>query len=290
MGMSGVVCFLGFGEAAQTFAGAAGWRSPARGYDIKTDIADLAAAKLADFARCGASASPTVADAVKDAGLVLSLVTADQALEAAHAAAAHIASGVLYFDMNSVAPATKQAAASAIEGRGGRYVDVAVMSPVRPAALATPLLVSGPHADLAMMALRALGFTSVAAAGAEVGRASLIKMVRSVLIKSVEAVSAECLLAAHAAGVVDEVLDSLGPEWAARLDYNLERVLDHGERRAAEMEEAAHTLRDLGIDPVMTAGAILRQRELGALGLGGVAAALLEKLDRIAAVKKAALA
>ncbi len=91
---------------------------------------DLRAAKLDDFARAGIVAcADAAAAAIKGAGAVLSVVTADQALIAAQSAAAVLDTGALWLDMNSVAPDTKRAAAASIEAAGGRYVDVAVMAP-----------------------------------------------------------------------------------------------------------------------------------------------------------------
>jgi 3-hydroxyisobutyrate dehydrogenase-like beta-hydroxyacid dehydrogenase len=280
--MAGAISFLGFGEAAQTFAGDKRWRGRSLGYDLKTDTPALAAAKAADFDRIGVRVCQSAPEAVASADIILSLVTADQAGRAARNAAAHIQPGALYLDMNSVAPATKRTAAAAIEARGGHYVDVAIMSPVKPAGLAAPILVSGPKAPEAEVALEALGFTSVRAVGAEVGRASLIKMVRSVMIKGVEAITAECLLAAHAGGVIDEVVASLGEAWRQQADYNLDRVLVHGVRRAAEMQEVEQTLGDLGVEPRMTRGAVAWQRDLGALGVAPAPVSLSEKLAAIA--------
>ncbi len=48
--------------------------------------------------------------------------------------------------------------------------------------------------------------------------------------------------------------------WAEKIAYNRERMETHGLRRAAEMEEAAKTLLDLGIEPVMTRGTVALQR------------------------------
>lgn len=285
--MSGAISFLGFGEAAQTFAGDARWRGHAQAYDIKTDQPALAPAKAEDFARLGVRGCGSASEAIADARTILSLVTADQAGAAARSAAATIPRGALYLDMNSVAPATKRAAATAIEARGGAYVDAAIMAPVKPAALDAPILLSGPAAAAAEDALCALGFTSVRAVGAEVGRASLIKMVRSVMIKGVEAVTAECLLAAQVGGVLDEVADSLGETWRQQANYNLERVLVHGLRRAAEMQEAEQTLRDLAIEPRMTQSAVAWQRQLGALKINPVPAALAGKLASITAAQRA---
>lgn len=244
------VATIGFGEAARTFA--AGGLPVAAAFDIDP-------AK-----RSGVAAHDSAADALAGVTLVLSLVTADQALAAAEAYAALLAPGTLWCDLNSVAPDTKRAAAKAITAAGGRYMDVAVMAPVEPARLAVPLLVSGPDAADAATRLQAAGFTNVRAVGDRIGAAAAVKMIRSVMIKGIEALTAEMMLGARAAGVEAEVLGSLGDGWDARAAYNLERMTAHGARRAAEMEEAAKTLAALGVEPVMTRGTVIRQRAMAA--------------------------
>ncbi|MDE2561462.1 MAG: NAD(P)-dependent oxidoreductase [Sphingomonadales bacterium] len=254
------LALIGFGEAGSTFAKAAGWESLALAHDIDPE-------RRAVMLEAGVVACATAEDALGDAGLVLSLVTADSALDAARDDAPLLRPGALWCDMNSVAPETKRAAAEAIEAAGGRYVDVAVLAPVNPARMKVPLLLSGAAAEDAADALRAAGFTNVRVVGAEVGRASAIKMIRSVMVKGIEALTAEMMLAATAAGVTGEVLASLDASektigWTERAAYNLERMTTHGARRAAEMEESARTLAALGVEPVMTAGTVRRQREL----------------------------
>jgi hypothetical protein len=92
-------------------------------------------------------------------------------------------------------------------------------------------------------------------------------MIRSVMVKGVEALTAEMMLGAQAAGVVEEVLASLDASekprpWAEKAAYNIERMVTHGARRAAEMEESAKTLESLGIAPLMTRGTVARQSEM----------------------------
>ncbi|HYD24423.1 MAG TPA: DUF1932 domain-containing protein [Croceibacterium sp.] len=251
------VALVGFGEAGEAFARAEGWRGEARGWDVLPD-------RRAAMAGCGVASADTAAQALAGRAFFLSLVTADAALEAARDYAPLLPEGSLWCDMNSVAPDTKREAAAAIEAAGGRYVDVAVMAPVDKG-LAVPLLVSGPHALAAQPLLEALGFSNVRTVGDAVGRASAIKMIRSVIVKGLEALSAECAAAAEAAGVLDEVTASLDASekpvgWAERIAYNRERMETHGVRRAAEMEESARTLQGLGVEPVMTRGTIVRQR------------------------------
>ena len=251
------VALVGFGEAGETFARSQGWRAEARGWDILP-------ARRAAMAACGVETADNAEAALADRAFLLSLVTADAALDAARDYAPLLPEGALWCDMNSVAPETKREAAAAIEARGGRYVDVAIMSPVEKG-LAVPLLVAGPHARAAQPLLEALGFTDVRAVGEEVGRASAIKMIRSVMVKGLEALSAECAAAAEQAGVFDEVMASLDASekqagWAEKIAYNRERMETHGLRRAAEMEESAKTLQGLGVEPVMTRGTVELQR------------------------------
>lgn len=277
---------IGFGEAARAFA--PGWAASGamvRGYDLKLDDPAARAEMTGAMDAAGVAAAASTAAAIDNAAIILSLVTADQALRAAETAAATIPDGALWCDMNSVAPATKRAAARAITAAGGRYVDVAVMSPVDPARSAAPLLLSGEHAAAAADLLARAGFSRVRVVAGEIGRASSIKMIRSVMVKGLEALSAECALAAEEAGVLDEVIASLdaswpGADWARRFDYNLDRMLVHGTRRAAEMEEVVKTLDALGTGSAMTRGTVVRQRTLGAIAQTPPVG-LVEKLQRL---------
>ncbi|WP_088184579.1 NAD(P)-dependent oxidoreductase [Sphingobium sp. Z007] len=259
------ITLIGFGEAGSTFAAAGDWRARACAYDRDPARGDV-------MAQLGVTRSEALSDAVCGVPVILSLVTADQALAVARDAAALMVPGTVFCDMNSVAPQTKQAAAALIEAAGGHYVDVAVMAPVDPAGLNVPLLLSGAQAADAEARLRALGFGKTRVVGADVGRASSIKMIRSVMVKGIEALTAECVLAADAADVLDEVLASLDASekakpWSARADYNLDRMLVHGTRRAAEMEEVVKTLDGLGTGAAMTCGTVARQAAIGALGV-----------------------
>ncbi|HEX7693807.1 MAG TPA: DUF1932 domain-containing protein [Sphingomonas sp.] len=268
--MDGGIAFIGFGEAGQAFAD--GIDRPVSAYDRKTYVGPTRRAKLDDYDRLGVRGALTNQAAVEGAGLILSLVTADKALAAARETARGIEPDALYCDMNSVAPQTKREAAAAIEQAGAHYIDVAVMAPVHPARRAVPLLVSAPEAERAARALEEIGFGNVRVIAGGVGTASAIKMIRSVMVKGIEALTAECVLAAEAAGVRDEVIASLdaswpGADWAKRADYNLDRMMVHGVRRAAEMEEVVRTLDALGTGSAMSRGTVVRQRAIGSRGL-----------------------
>lgn len=279
--MKNNIAIIGFGEAATTFCRAAGWSTMAYAFDRKTLLPQERDAKFSDYARLGVNGCVSNKDAISGKTLILSLVTADQAKLAAEESAQSITPGALFLDLNSVAPDTKKTSGRMIEAAGAHYLDVAVMEPVEPAALDVKLLVSGPRFADGVTALQDLGFKNVTGVGAEVGKASSIKMLRSVIIKGVEALTSECVLAANNAGLLEDVLTALGPDWMEKADYNLDRMLAHGERRAAEMREVAKTLQGFGVQPLMTGGTIERQSRMGNLKTKVIPTGLQNKLDLI---------
>ena len=201
--------------------------------------------------------------------MVISAVTAASSLEAARSVAPHLSGNPYYLDINSVSPGRKQETANVLADKA-RYVDVAVIAPINPQRHRTPLLISGPHAEAISPLLRELEM-QLTVIDDKTGAAAAIKMIRSVMIKGIEALTLECFLAAARAGVLEEVTASLknnyaGIDWPKLSEYNLERMASHGERRAAEMEESAVTLRELGLDPLMVKATVARQREMGAIG------------------------
>jgi 3-hydroxyisobutyrate dehydrogenase-like beta-hydroxyacid dehydrogenase len=264
------LCFIGFGEAGQALA------SGLRDAGVQTMSAwdilfpENEGERLREAGeKIGVRLGTSAADAIEGADIVVSAVTAASSLEAARSAKSHLRRDQFYLDINSVSPGRKQETARHLDGTA-RYVDVAVMAPVYPARHQTPVLLAGPDAAAIEPVLTALGMRA-SIAGADIGAAAAIKMVRSVMIKGMEALTLECFLAATRAGVEDQIVASLSKsfptlEWPKIVEYNLERMASHGTRRAAEMEEVADTLRELGIDPHMANATVARQRQMGEVG------------------------
>jgi len=281
--MKPALSFIGFGEAGQDIA--AGLRQAGVERISAWDILfpHAAGERLTRAgAVIGVRCAPSAAAAVGEADIVISAVTATESVEAAQSVKAHLAGKPFLLDINSVSPGRKQETAKLL-GEAARYVDVAVVAPIYPARHQTPLLLAGPHAAAVAPILAALGMRATIA-GAEVGAAAAIKMVRSVIIKGIEALTLECFLAAARVGVVEQVAASLrnnypGLDWSKMIPYNLERMATHGERRAAEMEEVAVTLRELGVEPMMSAATVKRQREMGQIGTQQAVRGALSKKD-----------
>jgi 3-hydroxyisobutyrate dehydrogenase-like beta-hydroxyacid dehydrogenase len=282
------ISFIGFGEAGQAIAAGLHDAEAAQmtAWDIlfpQTAGNRLRRAAESSAVRCAASA----ADAVRDAELVISAVTAASSGDAAESVKPHLCGNPFFLDINSVSPGRKQNTAKMLGG-AARYIDVAVLAPIHPARHQTPMLLAGPDSEAVAPKLAALGMRA-SIAGAEIGAAAAIKMVRSVMIKGIEALTLECFLAAARAGVIDEVAASMrnnypGLDWAKIVPYNLERMAVHGERRAAEMEEVAETLRELGVEPLMTNATVKRQREMAEIGQQQSVRSVLDK-DRAAMLR-----
>jgi 3-hydroxyisobutyrate dehydrogenase-like beta-hydroxyacid dehydrogenase len=260
--MSGAIrsiAIIGFGEAGcilgEDLARAGGAVTM---YDILLDAPTERAAMLRKAERATVQAAASARQALTGVDLVISAVTASSSADVASAAGAVLRPGQVFLDINSVAPSTKRDCARLVERSGADYVEAAVMAPVPPHRLAVPMLLGGPRAAGLAGALRALGMNATAIS-ADIGVASAVKMCRSIVIKGLEALTLESMLAARRYGAEREVLASLESSfpqmgWADALpDYLVSRIAEHGRRRAAEMREVAHTLAEVGIEPTMAA-------------------------------------
>lgn len=266
------IALIGFGEAGKAFA--EGWPQTFGNlyiYDIKCEYAAHKARLLEDANAFNGTQCDHLPDALVDADVIFSFVTADQAKVAAKNAAGCIKRGALFIDCNSCAPDTKRKSAPLIETAGGRYVDAAVMAPVHPMLHKTKLHVCGPHNQAVAHIGETLDMDITFMEG-EIGTASATKMVRSIMMKGLEAVMMECVLAGRRAGVDELVLDSLektypGFQFREKANYMMERVIVHGERRAAEMREVALTVSHLGLENSMSLATVEWQQKIGALHL-----------------------
>ncbi len=247
---------IGYGEAGRAFgAGLAEAGATVAAWDILVPTPEGAAIR-ANAAADGVAVCAAAGDAVAGAAIVLSLVPADAARAVAAEAAGHLRAGQLFMDMNSVSPREKEAGATIVETAGARYVEATIMAPVADGGVASEVLLAGPAASDAQEILSPFGMV-MAVVGDRFGAAAAVKLCRSVIVKGIEAIVVESMLAARRYGADGAVLASLqksDPEidWAAKADYVFERVLRHGRRRAAEMRFAGEAVSDAGYPPRMS--------------------------------------
>ncbi len=208
------------------------------------------------------------------ADLIISAVTASQAVPVAAAVAPAIRRGTWFLDFNSASPGAKQHASAWVDGAGGRYVEGAVMTSIPPYRLKVPLLLGGAAAAELMPHLATLGFTPKVASE-RLGVASATKMCRSVMIKGLEAMVIESFTTARHYGVEDALIASLietfpAIDWEKQGAYFFQRVIEHGRRRSEEVREVAVTVRDAGLTPWSAEGTAERQGFIADLADAGV--------------------
>jgi 3-hydroxyisobutyrate dehydrogenase-like beta-hydroxyacid dehydrogenase len=269
------IAFIGFGEAGQAFRKSLAEGEPAltfSAYDKLLDTEGESGPCAQAIRTAGVALARSTEEAVSQADWVISAVTADQSFIAASTIAPHVRSGQIYFDINSVSPQRKRDSAALFRA-GAIYVDMAVMAPVHPAGHRTATLLAGVLPGSVVQRLGELGFV-FDIAGAEVGAATAIKMVRSLFVKGLEAITVETLLAAEASGCLDHILGSLGKTYPGlKLPgfalYQFERTTRHGKRRAAEMRESAATLNELGLTGRLADAIADVQERVGGIDGGG---------------------
>ncbi|MGH6662566.1 MAG: DUF1932 domain-containing protein [Rhodospirillales bacterium] len=254
--------FIGFGEAAAALSdGLLGAGIPKI---IAFDTRPRPAMKGIEMAK-------SMAELIADADVIVAAVTSAVALDVAKSAAKHLKPRHIYVDINSVSPEVKIAIGKVIDKTGARYVEAAVMAAVPPYRHKVPMLLGGRAAPELIKLMVPYGM-ALEDFGPEIGRAAATKMFRSVVVKGMEALLQECVLAADRYGVADRVLESVkdgypGLDWKALADYLIGRTAIHGVRRAHEMIEVAETLKSLGIEPMMSAAAAKRIAWAGNFGL-----------------------
>ena len=267
-----MIAFLGLGEGgtalARGFAEDSGWRKP--GGDRSLIAVDIALgegvrgeAMAERAAAMGVQIAKGYSPVLSEAALVTSTVTGDDALDAARSALEFLTPQTVYLDFNTITRKTAREIAGLMAEKWVRYVDVAVFGSFHAAGYRTPLLISGDAADRIAPWMRELGFV-VEVLNGRAGDASAVKMLRSIMVKGMEALAIECLVAAREQDLLEEVLNCFGDidqaTFRGMLDILVTTHVPHAKRRMEEVRKVNSNLVETGIEPLMSA-ATLRSHE-----------------------------
>jgi 3-hydroxyisobutyrate dehydrogenase-like beta-hydroxyacid dehydrogenase len=264
-----VIALLGFGEAGSAIArglvSEKGWRGPAKPGDnaprrviaidpaLDKDARGTALGKEAS--RLEIPISDKYTEALAEADLVICAVQGEHALDAATSAAPLLKKGAYFLDLCTVTGKMADEDRAAIEKAGGTYIDIAVMGGFFKYGIKAPMLVAGGDAKAAVDWMNANGFDAKYL-GPKPGSASSVKMVRSVLMKGLEALGVEALVTAERQGIREEVLECLADvdlvPFREHLSSLVQTHIVHARRRWEEMGLVAQTLRETGVEPKMT--------------------------------------
>ncbi|HYM00199.1 MAG TPA: DUF1932 domain-containing protein [Blastocatellia bacterium] len=273
MALESTVGFIGFGEAGFHIAkglGGAGLTG-IRAYDINTYTPVLGEKIRQRSEESGVLLLDSPAVLASECNVLISTVTADRAMEAVEQTAPFLKIHHIYVDFNSISPALKQSIGRVVSSRSAKFVEGAIMSPVARHSHRVPILLGGRNAT-ALVEILSPYEMNLDVISDQIGAASATKMCRSIVVKGLEALMLECVLAAVPYGADERVFGTLdeslpGVDWKRLASYMVGRVVEHGERRAMEMKEVADTLRTLGIEPIMAQAAAERQLQCARLGL-----------------------
>jgi len=230
------------------------------GYRVVTAGHGRSAASRAFAADAGVEDLGTLADVVRAASLVLSIVPPAAATEfAAQAVDAMRKTGArpAFADCNAVAPATVRAIEATVASIGAPFIDVGIVGRgPRPGGERTRFYASG----AARRAVLDLVVPEIALVdlGTGIGTASALKMVYSSLNKGMDALLTTILLAAERLGVRPALMQELAGSQAAALARMQARVPflpSTSVRYVPEMAEIAATFDSVGVTPDFHRGA-----------------------------------
>lgn len=203
------------------------------------------------------------------AGLVMSIVPPAAALDVARGVAAAMdARGRRphFVDCNAVSPMTMAEIARIVGAGGATVTDCGIVGAApRPGGPATRFYVAGRQAG-ALMALDGNGLT-VKPLGAEIGRASALKMAYAGINRGALGLYAASLIAAERLGLTNELLAELAASQKAiheRIQAAVPWLATDAERWIREMEEIAATFASVGVTPRYHEGAADLYRLLAA--------------------------
>ena len=184
-------------------------------------------AKAQALADAGAQPVAQLADAVRDAGIVISMLEAGPVVaQVMHDALPSLAPKALWVDMSSTQQAEAQAFHALLQGQGNRFIDAPVSGGVGGAAAGTLAIMAGgdvdDYAEVAPV-LEAMGRPTLVGPA---GSGQVAKLCNQLIVGATINIVAEAMLLAQAAGA-----DPAAMRAAIRGGFAESKILDvHGQR------------------------------------------------------------
>ena len=201
--------------------------------------------------------------------MILSVTPGSASIRSAEDFAPILSRRHIFVDVASATPKVKETVAARLASTGALIGDASILGSPRDGH-ALQMVASGPAAVPYRDALVPWGM-NIEAVGGKIGAASGIKILRSVLMKGLEAVLVEMVLGARRYGLDEVVLasaaKSLSRPFPAIVNGLLTTDAIHAERRSEEAAMSADALEEVGLEPIMTRATAARLRWVAELGL-----------------------
>lgn len=196
-------------------------------------------------------------EAVQNANIVFSVNLTSVSEEVAFEVKPALNENKIYAELNTSSPGKKQIIYENLKATGVQFADVAIMAPVPPKGIFTPMLASGPGAIPLTDIMQPFGLSIIAVDG-NVGQAALLKLLRSIVYKGIAAVICEAM---DAGKVFDQEkyirgqINSIIGGQDELIDRFVEGSRTHALRRIHEMDAVVDMLLNKGLNPVMSEAA-----------------------------------
>ncbi len=249
------ISVIGFGEVGACFSRALRSKgAELRAYDSLLEKAENDKIR-SRMAEAGVQ-SGSLEEVVRASELILSTVTNQKAASVAEACVHALQPGQFFVDLNSTAPAIKVEIGRILKPSGCDFVEGAILGAVGATGADTRILAGGEKAAKVAELLSRHGL-NVSYYSPEIGKASMFKMLRSIFSKGLETLLLELLIAGRRAGIDhdlwDDITDFMEKKSFAAIGGNW--IQTHAvayERRYHEMVQVTETMREIGIEPIMT--------------------------------------
>jgi 3-hydroxyisobutyrate dehydrogenase-like beta-hydroxyacid dehydrogenase len=211
----------------------------------------------------------SAAELAERAEIIIGATPGSASIASAEALAPHLRPHHLVVDIASATPKVKQAVAERLAPSGAGFAEGSIVGTPKDGH-AMPILLAGAAAPRLRDALAPWGM-GLTVVGERIGDASAIKILRSVVMKGLEALLLECLLGARRHGIDAAVLASVEKTLAKPFSQVVQGVLTtnaiHAARRAEEAAMSAEALAEVGLDGFVTRAVAERLRWVAELGM-----------------------
>lgn len=164
----------------------------------------------------------------------------------------------LFLEMNTSAPAKKQCIAEILAPSGVQFVDLAIMAPVPPTGIKTPMLATGPGATLFQQKMQDFLLQIEVLPNPEIGMAAQLKLLRSIVYKGIAGVIYEAVEAGKVFGeeaYMREQIRSIIGGKDELINRFVEGTYTHAARRKEEMEAVVEMLKAKDLEAWMSKAA-----------------------------------
>lgn len=243
------IAILGLGEAGSHFAR----DLAALGIQVQGWDPNPHRLLPADFVLAASNAA-----AIQGADLIFSVNLSTVSEQVAREILPVLQPNQVFLEMNTSAPDKKQTIAAILQPSGVQFVDLAIMAPVPPTGIRTPMLAAGPGASMFQQKMAAYPLQIEVLPDAAIGSAAQLKLLRSIVYKGIAGVIYEAVEVGKAFGqeaYIREQIRSIIAGQDDLIDRFVSGTYAHAARRMEEMAAVVEMLEKEGLEAWMSKAA-----------------------------------